>query len=45
MEDFTQGGLTGLEDWTNFPTDLGPMQDLGAWQTDATSQHQRPSYQ
>jgi hypothetical protein len=45
MEDFTQGGLTGLEDWTNFPTDLGPVQDLGAWQTDATSQHQRPSYQ
>ena len=44
IEDFTQGGLTGLEDWTNFPTDLGPVQDLGGWQATAMS-HQQPPYQ
>lgn len=46
MEDLTQGGLTGLDDWTSFATDFGPVQDLGDWQTPSTSsQHQQPSYQ
>lgn len=46
MDEFTQGGLTGLEDWTEFSTDLGPVQDFGDWQTTSTSQpHQQPSYQ
>jgi hypothetical protein len=42
MEDFTQGGPTGFEDWTNFPIDLGPVQDLGGWQTAGTLQQQPP---
>jgi len=47
MEDLTQGGLTGLEDWTDFSTDLGPIQDFGDWQTTGTSslQQHQPSYQ
>jgi hypothetical protein len=48
MDDLTQGGLTGLEDWTDFSTDLGPIQDFGDWQKTSTSSsqhHQQPSYQ
>jgi hypothetical protein len=46
MEDLAQGGLTGLDDWTSFATDFGPVQDLGDWQTPGTSsQHRQPSYQ
>ena len=47
MDDLTQGGLTGLDDWTNFSTDFGPVQEIGDWQTAGTSsQHnQQPSYQ
>ena len=45
MEDFTQGGLTGLEDWTDFSTDLGPVQDFGDWQTTGTSQQQQQQQQ
>ena len=41
MEDLTQGGLTGLEDWTNFPTDLGPVQEYDNWQMTGSSQHQQ----
>jgi hypothetical protein len=44
MNDFTQGGLTGLEDWTDFSTDLGPIQELGDWQTTATSQQRQQPY-
>ena len=32
MDDFTQGGLTGLEDWDNFTADLGPVPQFGDWQ-------------
>lgn len=45
MEDFTQGGLTGLEDWTEFSTDLGPVQDFGDWPATATSQQQQQQQQ
>lgn len=46
IDDFTQGGLAGLDDWTNFSTDLGPIQDFGEWQATGTSQQQQqPSYQ
>jgi hypothetical protein len=46
MDDLTQGGMTGLEDWTAFSTDLGPIQELGDWQTaGASSQYQQPPYQ
>ena len=47
MDDLTQGGLTGLDDWTSFSTDFGPVQEIGDWQTAGTSsQHnQQPSYQ
>jgi hypothetical protein len=46
MDDIAQGGLTGLDDWTNFPIDLGPIQELSDWQpTSDTQQQQRPSHQ
>ena len=47
MDDLTQGGLTGLDDWTDFSTDFGPVQEIIDWQTAGTSSqhHQRPSYQ
>jgi hypothetical protein len=32
MDDFTQGGLTGLEDWDDFTADLGPVPQFGDWQ-------------
>jgi hypothetical protein len=32
MDDFTQGGLTGLEDWDNFAADLEPVPQFGDWQ-------------
>jgi hypothetical protein len=41
-----QGGLTGLDDWTNFPTDLGPIQELGDWQPTSDMQYQQgPTYE
>jgi hypothetical protein len=50
MDELTQGGLTGLDDWTDFSTDFGPVQEIGDWQTaGGSSQHhqqqQQPSYQ
>jgi hypothetical protein len=44
MDDLTQGGLTGLEDWTAFSTDLGPIQELDDWQTTATLQQQQQQH-
>jgi hypothetical protein len=41
VDDLAQGGLTGLDDWTNFPTDLGPIQELGDWQTSGSTQQQQ----
>ena len=38
MDDFTQGGLTGLEDWDNFAADLGPVSQFGDWQAPVTQQ-------
>jgi hypothetical protein len=35
MDNFTQGGLTGLEDWDNFAADLGPVPQFGDWQAPA----------
>ena len=33
MDDFTQGGLSGLEDWDNFAAELGPVPQFGGdWQ-------------
>jgi hypothetical protein len=46
MDDLAQGGLTGLDYWTNFPIDLGPIQELGDWQQSSdTQQQQRPPHQ
>jgi hypothetical protein len=38
MDNFTQGGLTGLEDWDNFAADLGPVPQFGDWQAPGGSQ-------
>lgn len=45
MDDLAQGDLGGLDEWTNFPADLGPIPELGDWQVPGDTQQQRSPYQ
>jgi len=42
MDDLTQEGLTGLDDWENFAADLGPVPQFGDWPAQGGPQQPGP---